>query len=445
MKKINKILIVIISVLSLFFLVGITYSYFLAAIKDAETSTTITAESGTMDITYDGGGSIITATGFGPKETPFATKTFTLKGNSTFEDSILGYKILLIVDENTFSENALSYTMISTRTTSNGEIAPSIETNRYLNTSDVELGTGYFTGTVTDAIHTYELKLYFLDTGEDQSINMTKTIKVHINIENYIDPCTVNNCLNNHIISLADNPSETGVYNENGYRYEGLDPNNYVLFNNETWRIIGVFDDYTHGIAGENLVKIIRADSIGSNAWDSDTINDWNTSSLKAYLNGDYYNSLNQASQSLIEEVTWKLGGYADYNTTTSSLAYTAERGTTVYSGRPKVGTGYIGLMYASDYGYAVLNTSCSRDTILYSYNSDGCYNQNWLYLGSHQWTITPLSSYSDYVWSVTCFGNVYDYGASDGLGVRPSLYLKSNTTIISGDGSLDNPYVLAG
>ncbi|MDD2208716.1 MAG: hypothetical protein PHG03_03075 [Bacilli bacterium] len=446
LKIINKILKGVIFLAIFFLLVGITYSYFLADIKDAETGTTLTGESGKMDIYYDGG-ETITASDFGPSINPFATKTFTLKGTSNIEDSILGYKILLVVDENTFSENALSYTMISTKTDSNGEVAPSIETNQYLNTSDVELGTGYFTGQVADAIHTYELNLYFLDTGEDQREDMEKSIKVHINIENYIDPCPSGDCLNNHIISLADNPSETGVYNENGYRYQGLDPNNYVSFNNETWRIIGVFDDYTHGIAGENLVKIIRADSIGDYAWDSNEINDWNTSSLKAYLNSDYYNSLNPVSKSLIEEVTWKLGGYADYKTTTSSLAYNAERGTTVYGGTDTTWTGYIGLMYPSDYGYAVLNnTSCSRDTTtLYDYDNYGCYNQNWLYLGSDEWTITPLSSSSSNVWDVSYSGYVGDSYASDGFGGRPSLYLKSNTTIISGDGSLDNPYVLAG
>ncbi|MDD4795947.1 MAG: hypothetical protein PHG03_05280, partial [Bacilli bacterium] len=94
---------------------------------------------------------------------------------------------------------------------------------------------------------------------------------------------------------------------------------------------------------------------------------------------------------------------------------------------------------------YAVINTSCSRTKTLYSYDNDGCYNQNWLYLGSYEWTITPHSSGSNHVWHVGYGGYVYNNGASIGYGVRPSLYLKSNTTIISGDGSLDNPYVLAG
>lgn len=52
-------------------------------------------------------------------------------------------------------------------------------------------------------------------------------------------------------MSLADNSLETGVYNENGYWYEGLNPNYHVKFNNELWRIIGVFDDETH-----NNVKV---------------------------------------------------------------------------------------------------------------------------------------------------------------------------------------------
>ena len=70
--------------------------------------------------------------------------------------------------------------------------------------------------------------------------------------------------LNNYIIGLSGSEQGTGqVVNENGYRYEGKDPNNYIWFNNELWRIIGVFDSASHGQAGQNLVKIIRNDSIG--------------------------------------------------------------------------------------------------------------------------------------------------------------------------------------
>ena len=49
---------------------------------------------------------------------------------------------------------------------------------------------------------------------------------------------------------------------DTGYRFEGRNPNNYVYFNNEFWRIIGVFDENSHGQTGKNLVKIIRNNSI---------------------------------------------------------------------------------------------------------------------------------------------------------------------------------------
>ena len=63
-----------------------------------------------------------------------------------------------------------------------------------------------------------------------------------------------------YIKGLSGTTQGTGkVVNEKGYRYEGKNPNNYVWFNNEYWRIIGVFDSSSHGQSGKNLVKIIRA------------------------------------------------------------------------------------------------------------------------------------------------------------------------------------------
>jgi hypothetical protein len=139
--------------------------------------------------------------------------------------------------------------------------------------------------------------------------------------------------------------------------------------------------------------------------------------------------------------VTWKLGGYSDF-ATTANMAYTAERGITVYSGRPTSGTGNVGLMYPSDYGYAVLSSTCQRTKALYDYDSSGCYNQNWLYKGATEWTLTPNSSSSNSVWSVDS-GDVLNYNAYNGFVARPSLYLKSNTIKISGEGTSTNPYII--
>ena len=98
--------------------------------------------------------------------------------------------------------------------------------------------------------------------------------------------------LNDYIISLLESEQGTGkVVNENGYRYEGKNPNNYIWFNNEYWRIIGVFDSASHGVSGKNLVKIIRADVLDGLAWHKSNTNDWTASSLKSLLNGAYYNA----------------------------------------------------------------------------------------------------------------------------------------------------------
>ena len=276
--------------------------------------------------------------------------------------------------------------------------------------------------------------------------------------------------LNDYIISLAGSTQGTGqVVNENGYRYEGKNPNNYIWFNNEYWRIIGVFDSASHGVSGKNLVKIIRAETLDALVWHKSSTNDWTASSLKSLLNGAYYNAQDGTSsgycygdsttvtancdytkrgiqdgyRGMIANVTWYLGGYLE-NSPTAGIFYGYERGTTVYSGRPTSTTGYIGLMYPSDYGYSVLSSSCARTTNLGSYNSATCAGQSWLYGKGYEWTLTPDSSISYGVFFLVSGGGVLgNYSASYGFGSRPVLYLDASVYKIDGDGSLNNPYIV--
>ena len=263
-----------------------------------------------------------------------------------------------------------------------------------------------------------------------------------------------------------------------GIRYEGMNPNNYVWFNNELWRIIGVFDDTTHGVTGESLVKIIREKSLGGLSWDTLKKNNWATSSLMKLLNVTYLNQKDGTNGSycygfsptskahcdyrengisddyrkMIEtRVVWKLGGISSQSNTASSF-YAAERGTTVYSGNATVwpnnsGASYpIGLMYVSDYGYAVPAANCPRATYLLVYNNANCTLNNWLYSQGKEWTIMHNSKDAKNVFNLSDNGSVgYTYfDANVGYAVRPVLYLKSNVWVISGDGSEANPYILA-
>ena len=258
---------------------------------------------------------------------------------------------------------------------------------------------------------------------------------------------------------------------DNNLRYIGRDPNNYVYFNCddydspssstcELWRIIGIFNENSHGINGEKLIKLIRSDSLGTIAWDSDNTNNWSTASLQTTLNGYYLNGSgsyassgikNDITRNMIANVTWKLGGSSTYNNVTASMFYERERGTTVYSGRPTTWQGKIALMYPSDYGYATsggatTNREACLAKELYNWNSSSyrdCKNNDWIFNNDYQWTLTPLSSYSDDVFGVFSTGYVYYSFASNSYGVRPSVYLTSNVNISGGDGTMNNPYTL--
>ena len=123
---------------------------------------------------------------------------------------------------------------------------------------------------------------------------------------------------------------------DNNARYIGADPNNYVRFNDELWRIIGVFNNIDNGSGTkETRLKIIRDEPIGNYSWDYDGTgsfdNDWTTSTLMNLLNngayynrttGSYYNGsttaisvdfstigLTSDAKSMIGNAKWNLGG----------------------------------------------------------------------------------------------------------------------------------------
>ena len=275
---------------------------------------------------------------------------------------------------------------------------------------------------------------------------------------------------------------------DNNLRYVGANPCNYVTFNGEKagWRIIGILNTPE----GQRM-KLIRTNSIGEYSWDnkgrrtgSSTSeygsNDWTDSTLKDVLNnGAYYNKtsgtcpsgqngattacdftsngLTEAAKNQIDTITWKLGGTVANDISSNGLVshwYTYERGTTVYTGRPTEWQGKVGLMYPSDYGYATsggtsMNRASCLDKELSNWNVDGasdCANNDWLYNSStSQWTLAPYSSGSGDVFRVSYNGSVgYYYAfclAYHTYVVRPSVYLISKTSILGGEGTLENPY----
>ncbi len=302
---------------------------------------------------------------------------------------------------------------------------------------------------------------------------------------------TAANCLkNNASLNTAELVDDETV--DHNIRYIGANPNNYVTFNNELWRIIGVFNNIENGSGTkETRIKLIKDVPIGTYSWDNKPSGtgsstslygseDWTDSTLKEVLNnGPYWNrtsgncprgsngattscdfstnGLTEEAKTMISDAVWNLGGTADTTNSRNGLAshwYNYERDTTVYSERPAKWTGKIGLMYPSDYGYATSGGSTTnRETCLnkelYNWDSSSvsdCKNNDWLYSSiNHQWTLTPSARYSMLVFVVSSDGNLYSSSfPSSTYGVSPALYLNSNVKITSGEGTESNPFILS-
>ena len=217
-------------------------------------------------------------------------------------------------------------------------------------------------------------------------------------------------------------------YEAGRYIYKGANPNNYITFNNETWRILSVENDGT--------LKIMKKDSIGTRVFDTSDSNNWTRpATLNTYLNNDYYNSLNSESRSLIQAHTWGIGSVTPNNTDLADQIIT-ENGTTW--------TGNIGLMSLSEYLRANTNTSQCGNYSLNNTNYSTCKTTNYIVPTSGGlWTISPNAYTSGHVFLVGSSGYVgINYAHNANSGVVPALYLKSNINL-EGEGTESNPYTI--
>ena len=275
------------------------------------------------------------------------------------------------------------------------------------------------------------------------------------------------------LIALTDNKDNSGLYtithakdstlqigNDKDiteYRYRGASPKNYVTFNGETWRIIGVFptDDGTGKI--ENRIKLIKDQSIGDKYWDTSGSNNWaRPATLNTELNTTYLNSLDSTSKSMIGNTKYYLGGknvtLNDGYVDTPLQFYSYERkiqNTTsndfYYGTNPNSWVGKVALMYLSDYGYASSNCENKRITDYNSSSNDirACNTTNWLFKSINEWLLPQRASGSFGAFFVSSGGYVDYYVSDNQVGVRPVLYLISSAQITGGNGTSSSPYTL--
>ena len=332
----------------------------------------------------------------------------------------------------------------------------------------------------------YDVKFYVMDSNGKKSETISKSIEIN----------GMN--LGKHIISkYTGTQGENGIYyhdakltngaGDNSYRFAGASDqvNNYVCFGSTTtpcpadnlYRIIGVFGDkvkliksdyattallgadgdykqaYTAtgysslNYKGNNLANVAaytwnyKNNTSINNGWGSNT---WSTSLLnKTNLNKNFITNIGADWAAKIAETTWKVGGNTSANiySQPAKTAYQNEIVSPVTTNTTDNATTYsakVGLMYASDYGFAVAPSAWT--TQLNSYDGEAIKNVNWMYMGLLEWTISRFVDNAYSVFYVTYTGSVNYSIATSACGVRPVFYLKSSVNYVSGSGTAADP-----
>ena len=271
------------------------------------------------------------------------------------------------------------------------------------------------------------------------------------------------------LLNSTANNTDWKVSNENGYRFQGANPENYFCITDGSgtckkdnlYRIIGMIDNYVESDNNKkSTIKLIKSKNYGT-GYSFDDVNGgiyWKDSPLNTLLNsGDYYTKLPQIIKDNVLSVKYSQGFSGSYNKKLSEL-YDDDITNGTKSSFCKVG-----LMNLSDYTSASLISGCDRSTTLGNIAKVAeCTSTNWLVndnyylediIGSAEvsipgeWTITmssedPGSGYG-YVAAIIQTHDVEGYPSPNQLAIRPVFSILSSL-YYTGDGSINNPYRIA-
>ena len=268
---------------------------------------------------------------------------------------------------------------------------------------------------------------------EELNINFDITLECSQAPNGYVPPVT--GMTSDDLKALAVTEGDglyADEYESGKYIYKGANPNNYITFNNETWKILS--------IDGDGRIKIVRDELLSSRVFDETggTLGSsyWDRpSDIKTYLNGEYLESIIVNKEKIVPS-TWSIGAItAGNNDLAGQIA--RENGTQSQAAS-------VGLITASEYLRANPNTELCGSYSLNNDNRDICKTTNWLFEETYYWTISPRLSISNNVFSVDDYGLLLPRGVTLTYAVLPAITLSSDI-ILSGTGSSSDPFVIIG
>lgn len=255
--------------------------------------------------------------------------------------------------------------------------------------------------------------------------------------------------------SVGQETGDGTVSAANGYRYQGKNPDNFIVFNDELWRIIGIVSDQNYF----EYVKIVKYESLLINSFDAEedekyyVSNEYNNSMIKTLLNSYYYeNSPYYAYisgnvclkgnynyytcdftstglddyQYMIEKINWFIGGTTSYKTTSSSWVSNEKKTTSSELA--------VGLPSASDYIYSFVDSSCE-------YSKSNCKGESWLFTGKDMWLINENSNTTNQAYYVNSAGYINSGLVNNPKNIYPVVHLSYYVNINAGSGTKDDPY----
>ena len=477
-----------------------TYAYYVWTTSDSDT-TKIVAGIGAATVTFDGGSDISANLRPVSDKSKGIVKNISVKADTEglvfnmylditsidtdLKDESFRYELYkgdTKVKEGNFSDSYLtSNTVTCTKNNTNHIVLltnESISTSKTSYTLYIWIDGENYTNPNTMMNKTFSFKLHA--DGEGAVLAKTAAETITELYMNAAKETVTNNSIDYNTapsVSLMNDRLGGTIEDLDGgnIRYYGTNPNNYMYFNCKTypdtncelWRIIGVFD---------GRLKIMRNESIGKLAFDQDKNddsskttydNDWSTATLQKLLNGSYYtgsgtiiyysnsygmdsttlnmNNIglkNDITRNMIAVLPWNLGGWNSMSLYSNQI-YVYERGTKVYTGRPTIWSGKIGLIYASDYGYSNDLSKCSQTLV--NYSDTTCKGNTWLLYKESILFLTHYSGSNKGVWDAVYNGSFVGGSlALDAHYILPTLYLIPDISIVGGTGTSDNPYLIS-
>ena len=453
-----------------------TYAYFQAQVGDPA-SADIKVNANTVDTFTFSSGSAISfsinqdnfASGKG-NQTGSTYASATLTANNKTNTATERYYLYLNIENNTFtySINESTPEIIMTVTDSTGTEITDISTlnhvivtganNTQVSGYDITNKNGLITlfnnreiTTTSSKEERWNIKVTFVNYDASQSANAGKSMSAKVMIQKEVIPFhqTCNdNTLACHTAKLyTGTQGQNGIYyhdaslkngaGDNSYRFAGASDqvNNYVCFGSNVtpcptdnlYRIIGVFGD---------KVKLIKSTSVGDKGWNGTEDNTWSSSSLNTYLNDEFLNTFDETIKGKIDTTTWKVGGFSSSERPAKAV-YLNEIKSSPSENKK------IGLMYASDYGFAAAQSAWT--TNLYDYEGEAIKSANWMYIGASEWTISRFTVNSIGAFEVGTSGYVAGLGSivTDAHGVRPVFSLTSSVNYASGSGTTTDPIII--